>query len=106
MVVKGGGGGDGDDEAAAQQLMLIDAIQRLGVAYHFENEIDRVLNNHLLLQVNLLPAAFGEGDKTNEDDDLHIVALRFRLLRQQGHRISCGKSKSRAISSFILNAPY
>ncbi|KAM7469406.1 hypothetical protein LguiA_007589 [Lonicera macranthoides] len=88
MVVKGGGGGD--DEAAAQQLMLIDVIQQLGVAYHFENEIGEALNNHLQAKNNLLHASSGEGDKINEEDDqLYMVALRFRLLRQQGHPVPC-----------------
>ena len=58
-----------------------DAVQRLGVAYHFEKEIEEALqntydNNHCIDDIN---------------DDLYDVALRFRLLRQQGFNISCGK---------------
>lgn len=65
------------NERAGEQLKLIDAIQRLGVAYQFETEIDVVLNNQLQLL-------------NNQDDDLHMVSLRFRLLRQHGHNVSCG----------------
>ena len=68
-------------------LNLVDSIQRLGVSYHFEDEIEQFLehiyvsyNNSLLLS-----------NKDSEDDDLHFTALLFRLLRQQGYRISCGK---------------
>ncbi|NP_001315388.1 (+)-gamma-cadinene synthase-like [Cucumis melo] len=67
------------------KLNLVDSIQRLGVSYHFEDEIDEFLkhiyvsyNNSLLLS-----------NKDIEGEDLHITALLFRLLRQQGYRISC-----------------
>lgn len=56
-----------------QKMELIDVLQRLGVAYHFEKEIDEILsqiyNDHI------------------ESEDLHIVALHFRLLRQYGYNI-------------------
>ncbi|KAL0549935.1 hypothetical protein IC582_014430 [Cucumis melo] len=67
------------------KLNLVDSIQRLGVSYHFEDEIDEFLehiyvsyNNSLLLS-----------NKNSNGEDLHITALLFRLLRQQGYRISC-----------------
>ncbi|KAA8526917.1 hypothetical protein F0562_008854 [Nyssa sinensis] len=64
----------------SKQLNLIDAIQRLGVFYHFENEIDAALQ--------LIYDTYHA--HTNQDnDDLHTVALWFRLLRQQGHYVSC-----------------
>ncbi|KAA8526909.1 hypothetical protein F0562_008862 [Nyssa sinensis] len=64
----------------SKQLNLIDAIQRLGVFYHFENEIDAALQ--------LIYDTYHA--HTNQDnDDLHTVALWFRLLRQQGHHVSC-----------------
>nr|AGB05614.1 sesquiterpene synthase 5 [Valeriana officinalis] len=77
---------DGNDDRVDEQLKLIDAIQRLGVAYHFESEIDVVLNRQLLK----LSDSFGNTNPNVEDDDLYMVSLRFRLLRQQGHPVSCG----------------
>ncbi|KAJ4723532.1 Terpene synthase [Melia azedarach] len=61
-----------------KKLQLIDTVQRLGVAYLFEKEIEDELekmhNNHL---------------DVDSDDDLYTVSLYFRLLRQQGIKISC-----------------
>uniref|UniRef100_A0A2C9UAV1 (+)-delta-cadinene synthase n=1 Tax=Manihot esculenta TaxID=3983 RepID=A0A2C9UAV1_MANES len=58
-------------------LNLVDLIQRLGVSYHFENEITEALQQIFM------------DDSGTYDDDLHNVALRFRLLRQQGFNVSC-----------------
>ncbi|XP_042047639.1 cis-muuroladiene synthase-like [Salvia splendens] len=60
------------------QLKLIDTIERLGLAYLFETEIE-----HKLQQI-----------KHNNNDllhqsDLFTTALGFRLLRQHRHHISC-----------------
>ncbi|XP_061983744.1 (-)-germacrene D synthase-like [Populus nigra] len=64
----------------SQQLNFIDVIQRLGVSYLFESEIEEMLCD-LYHQ--------GCGDDYVHDHDLEMVALRFRLLRQQGHYVSC-----------------
>ncbi|KAL2505973.1 Alpha-humulene/(-)-(E)-beta-caryophyllene synthase [Abeliophyllum distichum] len=56
------------------KLDLIDAIQRLGVSYHFETEIE-----------NSLKYIY---DTYHESNDLRTCALRFRLLRQQGYYVS------------------
>ncbi|KAH9792996.1 tricyclene synthase [Citrus sinensis] len=56
------------------RLKLIDSLQRLGVAYHFEQEIEEA--------VNLL---------TKDDNaikDLNETAFHFRILREHGHSIS------------------
>ncbi|KAL9441457.1 hypothetical protein AB3S75_020031 [Citrus x aurantiifolia] len=58
----------------AQKLHMIDAAQRLGVAYHFEKEIEDEL---------------GKVSHDLDSDDLYVVSLRFRLFRQQGLKISC-----------------
>ncbi|KAH0458075.1 hypothetical protein IEQ34_013390 [Dendrobium chrysotoxum] len=57
-----------------KSLELIDSIQRLGVAYHFEKEINDILCR--VQKINII------------DDDLYAVALRFRLLRQKRYNIS------------------
>nr|QBM78970.1 germacrene D synthase [Petunia x hybrida] len=62
-----------------EKLVLIDTIQRLGVAYHFNNEIETSIQN--IFNVS-------QQDSEIDDDNLYVVALRFRLLRQQGHYIS------------------
>ena len=68
-----------------QKLDLIDAIQRLGISYHFETEIDEILETiHKDRHVS------GLIDDNNVDDHLHSISLQFRLLRQHGHKISCG----------------
>ncbi|KAL1542975.1 cis-muuroladiene synthase-like [Salvia divinorum] len=60
------------------QIILIDTIERLGLAYLFETEIEHKLQ-HI---------------KHDDDDLLHhsnlfTTALGFRLLRQHRHHISC-----------------
>ncbi|XP_031282246.1 (E)-beta-farnesene synthase-like isoform X2 [Pistacia vera] len=59
----------------AQKLHLIDAIQRLGVDYHFPKEIDDALEK--IYSDNI------------EYNDLYTVSIHFRLLRQQGIKIVC-----------------
>ena len=68
----------------SENLELVHAIQRLGVAYHFENEIEAILQQ---VMHNSL-------DPHDNDNDRYTIALRFRLLRQQGYNISCGESIS------------
>ncbi|KAG4968021.1 hypothetical protein JHK87_033672 [Glycine soja] len=65
------------------KLNFIDSIQRLGVSYHFEHEIDRAL--HQIYDISTK-----DNNIISHDNDLHHVALLFRLLRQHGYRISSG----------------
>ncbi|RYQ94599.1 hypothetical protein Ahy_B08g089539 [Arachis hypogaea] len=60
---------------------LIDLICRLGIHYHFESEIDELLQQiHKNYTKN--------GEIINLDDNLRLLALLFRLLRQQGYHVS------------------
>ncbi|KAL2529077.1 Tricyclene synthase [Forsythia ovata] len=63
------------------KLDLIDAIQRLGVGYHFEPEIEKSLK--------YLYDTYNES-YNKQDNDLRSFALRFRLLRQEGYYVSSG----------------
>nr|BAR94037.1 5-epi-aristolochene synthase [Nicotiana benthamiana] len=58
----------------ADTLNLIDIIERLGISYHFEKEIDDLLD-HIFNQ-------------NSNFDDFTTSALQFRLLRQHGFNIS------------------
>ncbi|KAK9152051.1 hypothetical protein Syun_010360 [Stephania yunnanensis] len=60
----------------SEQLNLIDALQRLGISYHFEIEIEEAMK-----QVYDHETIFSF-------KNLHNVALCFRLLRQQGYNLS------------------
>ncbi|XP_048498811.1 sesquiterpene synthase 2 isoform X3 [Beta vulgaris subsp. vulgaris] len=61
-----------------ERLLLVDAIQRLGVAYYFEEEIEANLKEFYKTLI---------GDSYKHD--LHFTSLRFRLLRQHGFYESC-----------------
>lgn len=81
-------------DKSCRKMELIDTIQRLGLAYHFESEIEESL-------LSIMLEAYHDHDHDQEEqfmqeggDDLHMVALRFRLLRQHGHYVSCGKSET------------
>ncbi|KAM3382954.1 terpene synthase 17 [Capsicum galapagoense] len=64
-----------------QKLDLINTIQRLGVAYHFEREIEESLS--------YMHTHYEEWIGVVDGHDLHAIALCFRLLRQQGYYVSC-----------------
>ncbi|WOH16428.1 hypothetical protein DCAR_0935981 [Daucus carota subsp. sativus] len=67
-----------DGTRPLEQLEVIDDLQRLGLGYHFEQEIKSALRK----------VYEDRSFKALERKDLHAAALRFRLLRQHGYEIS------------------
>ncbi|CAN6382046.1 unnamed protein product [Urochloa humidicola] len=65
------------DMSMADIMKLVDTLERLGIDNHFVKEIDEALYR-----------VHGEVEDTCNSNDLHVVALRFRLLRQHGFWIS------------------
>lgn len=61
-------------------IQLIDAVQRLGVSYHFEQEIDEALQHVYATH----------GDQWIGKDNLKSTSQWFRILRQQGFNVSSG----------------
>ncbi|KAL9232160.1 hypothetical protein vseg_007299 [Gypsophila vaccaria] len=61
-----------------KQLEFIDAIERLGLSYHFEEHIEQELDKlyHTFL-------------KQHENYTLYHVSLGFRIFRQHGIKVSC-----------------
>ncbi|XP_047975453.1 gamma-cadinene synthase-like [Salvia hispanica] len=60
---------------SSELIVLVDKLERLGLAHHFETEIEGKLR-----QVY---------DDSGVDYDLFTTALRFRLLRQHHYHVSC-----------------
>ncbi|KAI7981010.1 (-)-germacrene D synthase [Camellia lanceoleosa] len=71
---------DARTEPLKETLILIDSLQRLGLSYDFEYEIEQALQSIYSTQIN-----YGGG---GGDDDLYMFALCFRLFRQQGYHVS------------------
>lgn len=65
------------------QLELIDTLQRLGLSYHFKDEIKTIM----MAIYNDTSAADGNSSKKN---NLYAISLEFRLLRQHGHCVHQG----------------
>ncbi|KAK8645458.1 hypothetical protein V6N13_119286 [Hibiscus sabdariffa] len=64
-----------------QKLLLINSVCRLGVSYHFENEIEEQLSHLFITLPKLLD---------DKDYDLHTVALVFQVFRFNGYKMPCG----------------
>lgn len=64
--------------SVAGAVTFVDTLERLGVDNHFREEIGAALNR----------VRGEEPDSGGSDHDLHVVALRFRLLRQHGLWVS------------------
>ncbi|KAL4201796.1 hypothetical protein AMTRI_Chr02g217860 [Amborella trichopoda] len=58
-------------------MALIDHIQRLGIAYHFEMEIETALGG-----------IYRGFSAHGSNDNLLVASLKFRLLRQHGYNVS------------------
>ncbi|CAN4107910.1 unnamed protein product [Withania somnifera] len=67
---------EGSQELDAK-LELIDNLQRLGVSYHFKDEIMQILGS-----------IHEQNTASTTGDSLYATALKFRLLRQHGFHIS------------------
>ncbi|KAL2460387.1 cineole-1 [Abeliophyllum distichum] len=61
------------------QLELIDDLQRLGISYHFQDEINQILT--------IINRKYSENHEP-EIKDLYATTLKFRLLRQHGFNVS------------------
>ncbi|KAK9735287.1 hypothetical protein RND81_04G196400 [Saponaria officinalis] len=70
---------DLNSENIGEKLEMIDAIERLGIGYHFEKEIEELLHNIFKIY---------NSNHQQHYYHLQIVALLFRLLRQHGINIS------------------
>lgn len=71
-----------EDEMASNPLNffeLIDNIERLGLGYRFEKDISTALTKYVSLE-----------GAPEYHKSLHNTALRFRLLRQHGYKVSQG----------------
>ncbi|XP_047331227.1 sesquiterpene synthase 2-like [Impatiens glandulifera] len=63
----------------SEKINFIDAIERLGIGYQFESEIEDAIHR-------IYDISSHDGHLCN--DNLHTCAVRFRLLRQHGYNIS------------------
>ena len=75
-------------------IKLIDVVQRLGLAYHFEKEIEESLQ-HIYVTY---------GDKWINNNNIESISLWFRLLRQHGFNVSSGIYKNFNIKSLIIDS--
>ncbi|KAK1437905.1 hypothetical protein QVD17_03705 [Tagetes erecta] len=68
-----------ENRSTLELLELVDDIERLGLGYRFRNNIRKVLDK--------LVASINETTKA-EENNLHALSLRFRLLRDHGYVVS------------------
>lgn len=71
----------GKAKSAVEVATLVDTIERLGIDHCFREEITAAMRRVCSEQLEF-----------SSSNDLHVVALRFRLLRQHGIWVSAGMS--------------
>ena len=64
---------------------MVDMIQRLGIEYHFKEEIKAAIQKQHM-------TSNGYGGSRNYHFALSEVALQFRLLRQEGYFLHSGEN--------------
>ncbi|KAH7841565.1 hypothetical protein Vadar_031603 [Vaccinium darrowii] len=81
-------------DVGAEKMVLIDTLERLGVSYLFEKEIEE-----------LLEKMFPNFDKYSHvfHDNLFIVSLHFRVFRQHGYKLSSASSSSSFSAPLFLS---
>ncbi|KAL3812627.1 hypothetical protein ACJIZ3_013895 [Penstemon smallii] len=67
-----------ENNTPIETVILIDTIERLGLGYHFEDEIEKQLEQ--IYKFHHL---------NSQEYDLYTTALQFRLLRQHRYNIPC-----------------
>ncbi|MCD7453791.1 Vetispiradiene synthase 1 [Datura stramonium] len=70
---------DACERTLVEKLNLIDIVERLGIAYHFEKQIEDMLDQIYNADPNF---------EAHEYDDLTTLSVQFRILRQHGYNIS------------------
>lgn len=73
-----------EEMEAVQQLELIDDLGNLGLSFFFQDQIKQILNSIY----NQNKCFHNSNEAAAEDADLYFTALRFRLLRQHGFKLS------------------
>ncbi|EOA26772.1 hypothetical protein CARUB_v10022869mg [Capsella rubella] len=68
---------DDEKKTYLEKLEFIDDVERLGISYHFQAEID-----------NILLSSYQKDRVNVKECDLHATALEFRLFRQHGFNVS------------------
>ncbi|XP_044461282.1 (3S,6E)-nerolidol synthase 1-like [Mangifera indica] len=71
MIGRGG-------EDSFEGLAIIDAVQRLSIDYHFQDEIQQILRRQYVISTS---------DPFQHHHCLQEISLRFRLLRQEGFNV-------------------
>ena len=70
------------EENPLEGLVMIDALQRLGIDYHFQGEIGAFLQKQQIISIS---------PDGSPEHDLYEVSTLFRFLRQEGHNVTAGK---------------
>jgi (-)-germacrene D synthase len=70
-------------DSLIRKLELVDTLQRIGVGYHYEQEIDELLRQVYNDDV--------DKDGGSDVDGLYVTSLRFYLLRKHGYNVPSGK---------------
>lgn len=71
-----------------ETLKLMDLMQRLGVAYHFETEFDEALKKNVL--------------RKTVTEDVYTISLLFRILRERAFPISAGNNNRMPLKTKCL----
>nr|WBW04375.1 terpene synthase [Ficus heteromorpha] len=84
-----------ETEDLRAKLELIDSIRKLGLSYHFEEEVKKALDT-------LVSTYKGNKYPFLRENDLYVTALCFRILRLQGYQVSqdmfCGLMDEKGVT--------